>query len=401
MLREDLKLWLMGFLLMAGLVLLLPFGGCAHSGSKAEASWSSLLDKDVWGFGRSASSDEADKLVRPSNKKLGAEAGADAKTTAEAVKEATSGGAALEGGDSGSAPKGTCAFAEPLCITRRLEVSCNKTCMLVFPAAIKSADRGANYLLAARVAGVDNVLKVKAGKPDFLPTSLTVITADGRVYAFEVGYVASPRSLVLDLTGRAAVGDPDGAVSDFSGTVDFGDDVHMSSATVLGSKGAGEMPGLGAAPLMGAAMNMAVLDSCATRIASTPGFIKGVGSHRYGIRFSVEGIYIKRDMLFFSCRLQNSTSIPFRMGSLGLFMRDLNRTKRTAVQDNELPATFIKRWGSPEATDGQIIVVAVPRFTLSDNKYLAIELMEEAGDRALLLKLKERKLRKTRAVSSL
>ncbi|HTN38966.1 MAG TPA: DUF4138 domain-containing protein [Arachidicoccus sp.] len=83
-----------------------------------------------------------------------------------------------------------------------LSISQNKTCTLIFPAAIRSADRGAGYVLAERVKGAENSLKVKAGRPDFKPSSLTVITTDGQVFSLLVSYTAHPPYLVLDFRGK-------------------------------------------------------------------------------------------------------------------------------------------------------------------------------------------------------
>ncbi|QEC74381.1 DUF4138 domain-containing protein [Arachidicoccus ginsenosidivorans] len=46
--------------------------------------------------------------------------------------------------------------------------------------------------------------------------------------------------------------------------------------------------------------------------------------------------------------------------------------------------------------NGQQIIVAVPRFTITDGKQLAIILREENGDRNMTLKVKERIFRKTK-----
>ncbi|SEA15115.1 Bacteroides conjugative transposon TraN protein [Arachidicoccus rhizosphaerae] len=242
--------------------------------------------------------------------------------------------------------------------SRNLSISCNKTSMLVFPAEIQSADRGAAYVLAERVKGSKNVLKVKAGRPDFDPSSLTVITADGQVYVFNVTYTASPACLVLDfrndLSGEAPVRFKEQA---------------LNSAEMVSSAAAAK----GRAP-----------------------FFKRVHREKYGLDFKLEGIYIQKEVLFFKFRLHNASSIPYIRSSLNFFIRDLKTTKRTAMQDNELKPLYTQSWGMPEDDTGQMIVVALPRFTIADNKKLTLELMERDGDRAISLDLKERKFRKTK-----
>lgn len=254
---------------------------------------------------------------------------------------------------------------------RKLEIGCAQTCVLIFPTAIQSADRGAAYVLAERVKGSENALKVKAGKPGFEPSSLTVITTDGRIFAFEVSYASRPPYLVLDLRGSAAekdAGHADSLGTAHNGAVDF-KDIRLNSAEMAYS---------------------------IEKVKADDPFIKGVHKHKYGIEFKLDGIYFYKDVLFFRFRLHNSSGIPYRLASLRFFMRDAKRAKRTSVQDNELPALYKETWGRAEDTAGQLIVMAVPRFTIADHKHLAIQLMEQEGDRAVTLLVKERKLRKTR-----
>lgn len=241
---------------------------------------------------------------------------------------------------------------------RNLFISQHKTCMLVFPAKIQSADRGAAYVLAERVKGAENVLKVKAGKIDFMPSSLTVLTTDGQLFAFKVLYAENPPYLALDLS------------SGMSG-----------KATVRFS---------------GVGLNSAGMRRAVAKVKKKAAFLKGVRLHKYGLDCQLEGIYIHQRVLFFTFRLHNTSNIGYKLASLRFFIRDLKTARRTAVQDNELKPLYIQSWGTAEEPMGQEIVVAMPRFTIADDKSIRIELTEKDGDRALSLRLKERKLRKTR-----
>lgn len=240
---------------------------------------------------------------------------------------------------------------------RDLAIGLSKTCMLVFPAAIQSADRGAAYVLAEKVKGSENVLKVKAASPDFAPSSLTVITADGRIFAFKVFYEENPSCLALDLSGAS-----------------------FHSAAVK----------------FGGGFNSEVMQRAVMKVKGSGPFLKGLQVHKYGLDCRLEGSYIDRDVLFFKFRLHNTSNIGYSLASLRFFIRDLRTAKRTAVQDNELKPLYMQTWGMPEDEVGQEIVVAMHRFTIADSKSLVIELTEKDGDRSLSFRLKERKLRETR-----
>jgi|GEM_PF-669722 len=296
---------------------------------------------------------------------------------------------------------------------RNLDVCCNKTCMLIFPAAIQSADRGAAYVLASRVPGSENVLKVKAARPGFDTSSLTVITKDGKVYAFNVSYQATPAYLVLDFRG----GQDNGRINTEDKkrlrvqqkhsniTTSFNNRDARSSDKGFRESNRGNMQDLrpGAVHFSGVQLNAAQVDRCMEMMKDGPSFIKGVHKTWFGIKFRLEAAFYFKELLFFRLKLLNRAGIPFKVESLRLFIRDNKQAKRTAVQDRELETLAIKSWGLPEqdgssdtARKGQQIMVALPRFTVADGKQLVIVLREENGDRHLLLKVKGRKLRKTK-----
>src|SRR6266487_5764395 len=76
-----------------------------------------------------------------------------------------------------------------------LNITCNKTTNLIFPFSIVNVDRGSKDVLVQKVTGAENILQVKADKPNFSETNLSVITADGNLYSFVVDYLNEPSQL--------------------------------------------------------------------------------------------------------------------------------------------------------------------------------------------------------------
>lgn len=83
-----------------------------------------------------------------------------------------------------------------------LELAVRKTTHLVFPYPIISVDRGSGDILARKAKGTDNILQVKAARTDFAQTSLTVITADGKLYGFLADYQPEPSQLSIEFAGE-------------------------------------------------------------------------------------------------------------------------------------------------------------------------------------------------------
>lgn len=238
-----------------------------------------------------------------------------------------------------------------------LELSTNKTSLLIFPASVRAADRGDSYVMAEKVKGVENMLKVKAGQQNFAPSNLHVITSDGNVYDFTVVYSDTPQNQTIDLRSTAP---------------------------------------FGVAVFKGVSLNSTQLSAYGEKVSASDPFVKGVHERHYRLLFTLEGLFIKDDVLFVRYRLKNFSHIPYDEGSLRFFVRDRKKAKRTSEQDNELQALQVTRQGSPESDRGQVIIAAFARFTIADSKRLVTELMERGGDRNLSLKLSGEKLLQAR-----
>ena len=249
-------------------------------------------------------------------------------------------------------------FHEATMITPfKLDITFHKTSLLIFPAPIQSADRGDSYVLAEKVKGSENVLKVKAAKRGFEQSNLQVITSDGKVYAFTVNYTDSPDQLTVDLRRQ---------------------------------------PPYAPVTFKGLSINDKEIESYAGIIAATKPFLKKGKYSRYGIELLLEGVYVKNDVLFFRYHLKNGTPLRYETASLRFYTRDKKKARRTAVQDRESEPVFMLQKGMPEDTDGQTIIAAFPRFTIAEGKYFTSEMMEKNGDRNPFTRLDQKLLLKAR-----
>ncbi len=241
-----------------------------------------------------------------------------------------------------------------------LDITRHKTTLLIFPTAIQNADRGDKYVLAEKVKGVDNALKVKAGQATFEPSNLHVITADGNVYDFNVSYADQPAYETIDLR---------------------------------------KQPPFAAAIFKGVSLNSKDLESFADMVNGSYPFLNGVHYHKHGMDFRLDGIYIKDDVLFFRFKVKNKTAIRYDAGSLRFYIRDKDKAKRTAEQDKEISPLYVQYTGTAENDNGETIVVAFPKFTIAENKNFVTELMEQGGDRNPSCKLDQDKLLEAKSLA--
>jgi hypothetical protein len=223
----------------------------------------------------------------------------------------------------------------PLCITT------SKTTSLIFPFPIKHVDRGTKDILIQQVAGAENILLVKAASVDFPETNLSVITGDGSLYSFSVCYLPDPPLWVY------------------------------------------QMP----------VQKYASIASYAASILDNPKTIRVGRDKRGGLEGEVTGIYIKGDVIYYQLSLMNHSPIDYDISFLRFYIREKKQPRRTAIQEVELITKYIAGNTSQiGATSPSVIVVALDKFTIPDEKYFAIEIGEKAGGRHLLLKVSNKKI---------
>lgn len=234
-----------------------------------------------------------------------------------------------------------------------LPITFYKTTNLVFPYAIKSVDKGSKDILAQKAKGVENILQIKAGKLEFDQTNLTVITADGKLYSYILNYTDTPS--VLNIR--------------FANTTTTYPEAFFTNVSI----------------------NEAQVQADAEIVATEKATVHGIKDKSYGMKMQMTALYIKGDVLFCRINLQNRSNINYGIDQLRFYIRDQKKSKRTATQELEITPLYVK--GDTSVIAGQtenVFVCALPKFTIPDKKYFAIEVMEKSGGRHLKLTIHNR-----------
>jgi conjugative transposon TraN protein len=239
-----------------------------------------------------------------------------------------------------------------------LDISFQKTASIVFPASIKSVDRGSKDILVQKAKGVENVLLVKAGREMFQETNITVITGDGFLHSFMVKYSPDPGSVVYN--------------------IQEGLPVIFNEAN----------------------FNEAAVALAAQNISEKPKAIKNLKEKKNKIALAVEGIYTSDDILYFQVQLKNSSPINYDLNFLRFHIRDKQKLKRTASQEIEMVPVLVLGDLKQAITKHEdlLLVFAIPKFTIPDAKVLKISLQEKNGGRHLNLTLKNKHLMKAKRI---
>jgi hypothetical protein len=103
--------------------------------------------------------------------------------------------------------------------------------------------------------------------------------------------------------------------------------------------------------------------------------------------------------MFCRLRIENDSQINYDIEQFRLYIRDKKQSKRTATQENELhPLCILGDTSAVRGISKDTLVIAVPKFTIPDGKYLVIEIMERNGGRHLALRVKNRHVVKAKAL---
>lgn len=236
-----------------------------------------------------------------------------------------------------------------------LSVNDLKTTVLIFPApiAVNGVDRGTGDILAKTIAGVDNILKLKGAMPGFSQTNLTVVTTDGKVYAFTIDYSTTPDDKPIDL----------------------GKQVQQEAAAAL---------------FRARKLNDEQVAQLAAVATDVKPFLRKPYDLSFKMKATLKGIYTAEDVIFYRVSFQNRSPIDYDLDFARFFIKDKRRVKRTAEQEKEIQPLFMyKETGnSIEAGGTQTFVIAFMKFTIADKKNFIMQFFEQNGDRHLQLKIK-------------
>lgn len=243
-----------------------------------------------------------------------------------------------------------------------IQITNLKTTVILFPTAIKSVDRGSKFVLAEKVKDAENVLKLKSERLGLPESNLSVITADGKLYSFIVDDTDNLPYQAIDLRKQ-------------------------------------EQREKAAIRFADAGLNEVQVRDISARITSLHPFLK-VKDKNDQLRFELQGIYMAKDVMFYQFKLSNYSHIDYSLDFSRFYVRDKKKVKRMAIQEQEI--TPLQQYPDTSFTvsgkSHRSIVIAFKKFTIADNKRLAIELFEKNGDRHLAIEMDGDEILKARAI---
>ena len=257
-----------------------------------------------------------------------------------------------------------------------LEVTFDKTCHVIFPAAIVYVDLGSANIIAGKADGAENVIRVKAAKRGFKgETNMSVITEDGAYYSFNVKYAREPRILNVEMADfihdGEAVNRPNNSMN-----------IYLKE---LGSE----------SPVLVRLVMKSIWKENKRRV-------KHIGSKSFGIQFLLKGIYTHNGLLYFHTEIKNSSNVPFDVDYIIWKIVDKKVAKRTAIQEQVIQPLRTQNFVmNIDGNTSERTVWTMDKFTMPDDKCLVVELAEKNGGRHQTFVIENTDLVRARVISEL
>jgi len=237
--------------------------------------------------------------------------------------------------------------------SRTVPVSGTKMTNLVFPEALETGVKVSRDVLVQRPRGVDNVIQLKAVRRNFPATNLSVFGKDGRLYTFDLRYVA---------------------------------DTDVLSFRVVASVPAG-----GSVMLTGLPVDVSTLAVDGALLGNRKGPSGGRAS-RDGLRLQLSGVFLRHELLWLCFKVENHSGISFTPAFVRVFEEDKKKVKRTATQDLELAPVYASKLGDVQGRQTVLFTEAFRPFTVGKGKRLVVQLADDTGGRSLELVVKRKVL---------
>lgn len=257
-----------------------------------------------------------------------------------------------------------------------LEVTFDKTCHVIFPAAIAYVDLGSANIIAGKADGAENVIRVKAARRGFKgETNMSVITEDGAYYSFNVKYAREPRILNVEMMDfihdGEAVNRPNNSMN-----------IYLKE---LGSE----------SPVLVRLVMKSIWKENKRRV-------KHIGSKSFGIQFLLKGIYTHNGLLYFHTEVKNSSNVPFDVDYIIWKIVDKKVAKRTAIQEQVIQPLRTQNFVmNIKGKSSERTIWTMEKFTIPDDKRLVVELAEKNGGRHQTFIIENTDLVRARVISEL
>lgn len=229
---------------------------------------------------------------------------------------------------------------------------------LIAPDKVTYVDFGDTCINVSKAENTENIIRMIAttntlkGFPR--QTNVSLATADGKFYTYNVDYVEEPQIFVFEIGEKK----PDKVAN-----VILTDNIIPASER----------------------------DQVIDRVYHAKRGIYNMGIIRNKMVFSVNNINIYNNLLLFTFQIENKTKVPYDIDYIRYYIVDKKTAKLTATQEVDQIPLFTEYYTPRvEGRETMKYVVALNKFTIPDDKYFRVEVNEKNGGRHIVFDLENK-----------
>lgn len=245
---------------------------------------------------------------------------------------------------------------DSIIIPERIGINMLNNAHLIFPNPVKYIDFGSDAINAVSAENLQNVVRVAALEKFDFDTNLSVATASGKFYTFDLYYDDKETNYTYQIGENIDSNSPQALLKQ----EDLTDDDREEIVKKIKDKGR---------------------------------TIHTMGIRKNKVEFAIHNIFVRNNKIVFRIELKNNSNIKYDIDYIKFPIRDKKTNKKTASQDDEQQPLFIDNF-SPliEGKSNNIFSVCFEKFTIPDNKNFIIEINEKNGGRHIIYKLDNKEI---------
>lgn len=129
---------------------------------------------------------------------------------------------------------------------------------------------------------------------------------------------------------------------------------------------------------------------------SRPFLSEKANAFRLSLELNV--IHVRKETFWLGFTIYNRSNLSFPIDFIRLYIKDRKQAKRSSAQELEILPIYMDTITNVPAKRTEKFVIAVPKFTIPDNKECLIEIFETNGGRNLTMKITNQQLFKAKSL---
>lgn len=238
----------------------------------------------------------------------------------------------------------------------KVSIGQTKTTHFIAPFPITDWSVGTDSVIAAYADGIQNMVRVKAGKSYATESSIVLLGHRGAIYTYRLCQNDSTPQLSVQLGEKLS-----------------------TSALFLSNP-----------------FDVNLLQSLGEQVLQQPYSVNHLGVVEHNMQFAVVGIYGHENWLLFRLQLYNKNNIDYDIDFIKGYIIDKKGSKHTALQETEITPFYTYCSDSVTSTlpaqHLQERVLFFQRFTIPKQRTLYFELFEKNGGRHLTFPVSNKEL---------